>query len=33
MVETMVSYGAELSPAEVDVLVPWLAVRYGTAGK
>jgi mono/diheme cytochrome c family protein len=33
MVETMVSYGAELSPAEVDVLVPWLAVHYGTAGK
>jgi len=33
MVETMVSYGAELSPAEVDVLVPWLAEHYGTAGK
>jgi hypothetical protein len=33
MVETMVSYGADLTPTEVDVLVPWLAVHYGTAGK
>jgi len=33
MVNTMVDYGAELTPTEVDVLVPWLAVHYGTAGK
>lgn len=33
MVLTMVSYGAELSPEEVDVLAAWLAIHYGTAGK
>lgn len=33
MVETMVSYGAELTPDEMDVLAAWLAVHYGTAGK
>ena len=31
MVQTMVTYGAELSPAEVPVLSQWLAERYGTA--
>jgi hypothetical protein len=33
MVETMVEYGAEVSPSEVEVLAAWLAVNYGTAGK
>ena len=33
MVETMRSYGAELSDPEADVLAAWLAVHYGTAGK
>lgn len=33
MVETMRSYGAELSDGEADVLAAWLAVHYGTAGK
>jgi mono/diheme cytochrome c family protein len=33
MVETMVEYGAEVSPSEVEALAAWLAVNYGTAGK
>ena len=32
MVETMMGYGAALSPAEVDVLARYLAVSYGTGG-
>ncbi|MGD8287533.1 MAG: cytochrome c [Gemmatimonadota bacterium] len=32
MVETMVEYGAEVSPQEVPVLARWLAENYGTAG-
>lgn len=32
MVETMVAYGAEVSPQEVPVLARWLAENYGTAG-
>ena len=31
MVETMVEYGAEVSPDEVPVLSLWLAENYGTA--
>ena len=31
MVETMVEYGAEVSPQEVPVLAQWLAENYGTA--
>jgi len=33
MVETMMEYGAELTPEELPVLVSYLAVNYGTAGK
>lgn len=33
MVETMMEYGAELSPDEVPVLVRYLAVNYGTASR
>jgi cytochrome c5 len=33
MVETMMDYGARLTPEEVPVLVRYLAVNYGTAGK
>jgi mono/diheme cytochrome c family protein len=33
MVETMVGYGAVLAPEEFPVLVRYLAVTYGTAGK
>lgn len=32
MVETMVSYGAMVTPREVDVLARYLAVNYGTEG-
>jgi cytochrome c5 len=32
MVETMIGYGAVLTPDELQVLVRYLAVNYGTAG-
>ena len=32
MVETMLSYGAQLTPGEVAVLSRYLAVAYGTGG-
>lgn len=30
MVETMIAYGAPITPAEVPVLVRFLAIHYGT---
>ena len=33
MVETMIAYGAVLTPAEVDALSGYLAVNYGTGGR
>ena len=30
MVETMVSYGARVSPAEIDLLAAYLGTEYGT---
>lgn len=33
MVDTMMEYGAQLTPEEFPVLVRYLAVNYGTAGK
>jgi mono/diheme cytochrome c family protein len=33
MVDTMIGYGAELGPEELPVLVRYLAVNYGTAGR
>ena len=32
MIETMVGYGAVLTPEELDVLARYLGVNYGTAG-
>lgn len=33
MVETMIGYGAQLSPEEITMLSRYLAIRYGTGAK
>lgn len=32
MVETMVAYGAQLNPQEIELVADYLAVNFGTAG-